>query len=177
MTAARSACEQERRHVRHRADHEGYLVGESAGRDGDVGNPPTRFVAAVELQAGRVQRRDDALLSRHGVGGSGAGQGDPAAREDHTALGGDLHDTTVRQWRQGGTHGVGVPVSDHRVGQMRVVPAVCMRQQRGHPLGLQSLPQLPDQPVGSAVEEQADGEGHPAILRTGCAASVAWPAC
>ena len=130
---------QGRQHVRHRADHQRYLVGYGAGRDRDVQDPPTRFVVAVELQAGRVQRSDDALLPHHDVGGSGAGQSDPAAREDHTALGGGVRGA-VRQRAEGGSDRSGSR-REHREDGAGGAGRVCVGVAAA---GLQPFPQLAD---------------------------------
>jgi hypothetical protein len=40
-----------------------------------------------------------------------------------------------------------------------------VRAQARHPVFLEPVPQRPDRPLGSPIEEQADGQGHGSVVQ------------
>src|SRR5690606_10817223 len=87
-------------------------------------------------------------------------QADPATRKSPEGLELERHRSVVAHGEDRLAYRGELPLDQHGVRQVRVVPAVGVRSQRGYAERLQPVPQIPQATLAAGVEEQIHPDRH-----------------
>jgi hypothetical protein len=107
----------------------------------------------VQIGAGGGDRLDDTLLTRNEVGAHPRDQPHASAPEQSDPVEAEVNGFSPTDGGQRIGDRAQVPPAQHRIRHVRDMPAVGVGAQARHALRLDPVPERPDRPLGSPVEQ------------------------